>query len=99
MIVRHVSPAGEQLVQPADEVGFGLEEVRFLAGDEVELAADRSESLFVTEGRGEVRDQHTGQRAQLEQGVVCVLRPGDRVLLTAATELAAVRAMMPPADA
>lgn len=101
MIIRNVSPAGEQggaLVQAADEVGFGLEEVRFPAGDEAVLTADRSETLFVTEGRGEVVDDSTGERGQLRQGVVCVLRPGDRVRLTASTELAAVRAMMPPAD-
>jgi L-ectoine synthase len=88
MVVANGGARTLRMLTKADDVGFGLSDVRLKAGAESVLWYKHHwEANHILAGTGEVTDLTSGQSWKLEPGMAYCVGPRDRHKLSASTDL------------
>ena len=95
--VRGPNWTSRRLVLAREKAGFSLNDTVVDAGTEITMwYANHVEAVYVVEGRGELVDDETGEKYDLEPGVMYLVDGHERHTLRAHTRFRAVCVFDPP---
>ncbi len=87
------------MLTKADDIGFGLSDVRLAAGARIVFGdVDQWQASHIISGGGEVTNLDTGDTSELSPGMACFAEPGDEFRVTAGSDIHFLSITCPPSE-